>query len=203
MVRFLLHRSAAATAAAAAVFLAVPVAGFAQSSQSSGSSMSLIPYTTYGYVGLNLGRANYKTPCSGLFTCNDSNIGGEIYTGGMFTRAFGLELGYVNTGDADRNGGKTKAQGVNISLVGNLPVTDTFNVFAKGGTTYGWTSVSAAPGTVPTGDTNGFGLSYGAGLGFDVSRSVQLVAQWDRNRFKFVSGRDDVDLYTVGLKYKF
>jgi OmpA-OmpF porin, OOP family len=198
MIHRTLTRSAVVAASAAAVWLAAPASAFAQMGGS-----SLLPYTTYGYVGLNVGASHYNTPCAGSFSCDNPNVAGKIYTGGMISKAFGLELGYLNMGNADRNGGTTKAQGVNISLVGNLPVTDSFSVFAKGGATYGWTNISAAPGTVPTGDENGFGLSYGAGLGYDVSRAVQVVAEWDRNRFKFVSGRDNVDLYSAGVRFKF
>ncbi len=197
-----------AGAAAVAALLATPLSALAQSSSSweSGraNSRSWIPYTSYGYVGLNLGVAKYGTPCAPQFSCDDSRFAGKIYTGGLFNRVLGMELGYINTGDADRSGGTARAQGANLSLVANLPVTDSFNVFAKGGTTYAWTEETAAPGTgFATGKENGFGLSYGAGLGYDVTRDVQVLAEWDRNRFKFASGRDDVDMFTAGVKFKF
>ena len=121
----------------------------------------------------------------------------------MFSRYLGLELGYLNTGNADRNGGRLKAQGANVSLIANVPVTDAFDLFGKVGSTYAWTKESAAPGTVQTGDSNGLGLSFGAGAGYNVTRQVEVLGQWDRNRFKFASGRENVDLYTVGVKYKF
>lgn len=203
------RRAVIAASALATALLAIPVASTAQTTSDSwergrSSAPSWIPYTSYGYIGLNLGRSDYRTPCAGGFACDNPNIAGKFYTGGMFSRVLGMEVGYLNTGNADRSGGEAKAQGVNVSLVGNLPVTDAFNLFAKGGTTYAWTEVSAAPGTgVPSGDENGFGLSYGAGLGYDVTRDIQLVGEWDRNRFKFVSGREDVDLFSVGVKLKF
>lgn len=203
-----IQRTALAAATAVAALLAVPATSSAQTTDSwergRASAPSWIPYTSYGYIGLNLGTSDYKLPCAGGFECDNPNVAGKFYTGGLFSRVLGLELGYINTGNADRNGGEASAQGVNVSLVGNLPITDRFNVFAKGGTTYAWTEVTAATGTgVRTGDTNGFGLSYGAGLGFDVTRDIQVVGEWDRNRFKFVSGREDVDMYTVGVKFKF
>lgn len=203
-----LSRRAVAGAAAVAALLAAPLSAFAQSSGSSesgrASSRSWIPYTSYGYVGLNLGVARYGTPCAPQFTCDDSKFAGKIYTGGLFSRVLGLEVGYINTGDADRSGGTARAQGANVSLVANLPVTDSFNVFAKGGGTYAWTELTAAPGTgVPTGKENGLGLSYGAGLGYDITRDIQVLAEWDRNRFKFASGRDNVDMFTAGVKFKF
>jgi opacity protein-like surface antigen len=199
-----LSSKTAAVGTIAAALLALPAISAAQTTPGRTPSRSFIPYTSNGYFGVNLGKGDYRKNCVGGFECKDPDIAGKLYTGGLFSRVIGVELGYINTGNADRNGGEIKAQGVNLSVVGNLPLTDTFNLFAKGGTTYAWTEETAAPGTgIATGDTNGFGLSYGAGLGYDVTRDIQLVAEWDRNRFKFVSGRQNVDLYSVGVRFKF
>ena len=119
----------------------------------------------------------------------------------MFNRNFGLELGYVDMDKQNRNGGESKAYGVNVSLVGNIPV-DRVNFFAKVGSTYGWTKTNAVIGS--TGDKNGWGLSYGAGVGYDITSQTQLLIEWDRHRFDFAGADNtDVDLYSVGLKYRF
>ncbi|MGQ5525059.1 outer membrane beta-barrel protein [Chitinimonas sp. PSY-7] len=168
-------------------------------------SYSWIPYTSYGYVGVNLGKSNYDAPCQPLFDCKNPKFGGKIYTGGLFSRVFGMEVGYVNVGKADRNGGQSKAHGANISLVGNLPIGDKFNVFGKVGGTYGWTKTTASPLLVgyQTGKHSGAALTYGAGLGFDIDRQNQILLEWDRQKFKFKDGDHAVNLYTAGWKYKF
>jgi hypothetical protein len=167
------------------------------------SSYSLIPFTSYGYAGINLGRSKFDGPCAAAFACDDNSFAGKIYTGGLFSRIIGGEIGYVNMGEVDRAGGTVDAHGVNISLVANLPI-DAFNIFAKVGTTYGWTDTSVAPGMgLLGGNDNGFGLSYGAGFGIDLTRSWAVVAEWDRHRFHFVNGKDDVDLYSLGVRFKF
>lgn len=168
------------------------------------SSYSLLPYTSYGYVGMNLGSSNWGNSCegfSGIFSCDDSAFSGKIYTGGLINRMVGLEIGYVNFGRPDTQFGSWKAQGVNASIVANLPV-DPVNLFARFGTTYGWTTTPAGAGLY-SGDDNGFGIAYGAGIGFDVSPQFQITAEWDRNRFKFVNGDQDLDMYSIGLRYKF
>lgn len=159
-----------------------------------------------GYIGINAGQSNFRQGCgTGLFSCGEKDDAYSIYGGSMLNNNFGLELGYVNMGDIGRAGGTTKAHGVNLSLVGKLPLSQTLGLFGKVGTTYGRTSVSAAPGSgVANGNEDGFGLSVGAGVSFDFSERWSAVLQWDRHDFKFAgSGRDNINATTVGLKYRF
>ena len=58
---------------------------------------------------------------------------------------FGFELGYTDFSQVNRAGGRTKANGVNLSLIGKLPLGDAFNLLGKVGTLYGRTDVSSAP----------------------------------------------------------
>lgn len=166
---------------------------------------SWIPYTSSGYVGLNLGIPKFHTSCDGSLRCDNPPIAGKIYAGGMLSNGVGLELGYVNMGRAERNGGYTTAQGINLSLVGNLPMNDKFNAFGKVGAIYGWTDTSASPSLVSynTGYERGIGLSYGAGFAVNVRPKTQIVLEWDRQGFNFKDSRADIDLYSIGVKYIF
>jgi OmpA-OmpF porin, OOP family len=168
------------------------------------SSYSLLPMTSYGYAGVNLGTARWSdTPCGIGYGCDNGAFAGKIYTGGLISRMVGLEVGYINFGRPDRAGGQWRAQGLNASVVANLPV-DPVNVFARFGTTYGWTRTRTGIGSgVMGGEENGFGLAYGAGIGFDINPRMQVTAEWDRNQFRFASGREDLDLYSLGLRMKF
>lgn len=168
------------------------------------SSYSLLPMTSYGYVGANLGGANWSNDCgNNIFNCDDNAVGFKIYTGGLISRMVGLELGYVNFGRPEIGGGKWKAHGINASIVANLPI-EPISLFARFGTTYGWTSTEARAGSgLRAGDDDGFGLAYGLGVGYDITPRMQVTAEWDRNTFRFVNGSEDLDLYSVGLRYKF
>jgi OmpA-OmpF porin, OOP family len=153
------------------------------------------------YWGFNLGAPRYDRSCAPGFACEDPDVGGKIYIGSHFNRWLGAEVGYVNFGKGDSNGGNVEAQGANLSLVGTLPLGDAFRVFGKVGTTYSWTKVDGTVG--PTGKDDGFGLSYGAGLGFDLNPRTQMVFEWDRHELNYVNGESDVDMYSVGLKFRF
>ncbi|MCY7316175.1 MAG: outer membrane beta-barrel protein [Rubrivivax sp.] len=165
---------------------------------------SLLPFTRRGYVGINVGRPELKADCGVFYGCDDPDASLQLYTGGMVNDWLGAELGYLNTGRADRAGGSTRSQGVNLSAVFKLPL-GAFNVFGKAGGTYGETRVSTGLlSNVPSGKKRGWGASYGAGVGFDITPTSGLVLQWDRTEFTYPGkGRQDVDITSVGYLFRF
>lgn len=186
-------------------WLLAPLATFAQDhtgSMNTDSGRSWLPFTSQGYIGASIGEATYDFNCVSGFACDDSDLGFKVYVGGKFRDMVGLELAYVNMGEGQRAGGDIKAHGVNLSLIGNIPIGQ-FSIFGKVGTTYGWTETSTAASSGASSDENDFGLSYGAGIGFDIQPNWGVRAEWERHRFEFASGDDAVDLYTVGVNFKF
>ena len=165
---------------------------------------SLLPFTSYGYVGASIGESHLDLGnCAPGLTCDNQGDAYKVFAGGKLSRIVGLELGYVNLGNADRSGGQIEAQGANLSLVVNLPLGDYFNVYGKAGGIYGWTDSSSNVPGVASGEEEGFNWSYGAGVQLDFNRHWAIVADWDHYRFDYVDRRDDANLYSVGLVYKF
>lgn len=159
-----------------------------------------------GYVGLNVGSSNYSLGNGfGPFASDNKDTVYNVYTGTFFNPNVGLELGYTNFGKIDRAGGTTKAEGFNLSLIGRAPVTTSFALFGKLGTTYGRTDVSARPGTgVASGKETGFGFSYGVGAEYSFTPQLSAVLQYDEHKLRFAgAGRDRIDATTVGLRYRF
>jgi opacity protein-like surface antigen len=170
------------------------------------SRKSWLPYTNNGYIGLNVGRPRYSTPCGNtIFNCDDPSASFNVYAGGMFNSFLGAEIGYLHMGDADRAGGTTRAQGINLSLVGRVPVSSRFSVFGKLGTTYGRTRTGAAAGSGITGGRDsGWGEAYGLGASFDFTNNWSAVLEWQRHRFHFAGDqRDFVRTTSLGVKYRF
>lgn len=195
-----------ALALAAAMAATFPGAAMAQTgARSAGSDYSLLPYTHRGYVGILVGKPEFKAGCGlGGFTCDDPSVAGSIYTGGMFNDWIGLELGYVNTGRADRGGGRTRAQGVNLRAVLRVPVGG-LSAFVKGGGLYGQTRVTADPlSGIAGGKERGWGASYGGGIGYDFTARQGVVLEWSRHQFRFPGeGRQDVDTTSLGYVIRF
>jgi hypothetical protein len=128
-----------------------------------------------------------------------------VYTGGLFNEWLGMELGYTHTGSAERAGGMTRAQGINVSLVARAPL-GAFNVFAKGGAIYGETSVSTGPlSDVTAGKRRGWGGTYGAGVGFDFTPTSGVALEWTRREFLFPGngGRQNADITSLGYVHRF
>ncbi|SHN14662.1 outer membrane beta-barrel protein [Rhizobacter sp. OV335] len=168
------------------------------------SSTALAQSGEHGYIGLNGGRAEYNTDCGVQASCDNASGAWKVYAGAAVNEWLGIELGYVDMRHADRAGGSAKARGVNLSLIGQVPLGDMFHIYGKLGTTYGRTDVSAAAGQpVATGDDKGFGATGAVGAAVDFGRNWTLALEWERQQFRFVGGRQDVDLTSLGLIYRY
>jgi opacity protein-like surface antigen len=185
-------------------------AALAQTTTASGDSSysgadSWLPYTTAGYIGLSVGNGKLNTSCVAGQSCDDPNGAVHIYTGGMFSPYFGVQLGYFQLGNADRNGDTTKVSGVNLVLTGVAPLGSNFSLVGRVGGTYGWTKTSVGLGVpAASGDENGFGASYGAGLSWDFNRNWSATLDWDRHHLKYAGDqKENTDVATIGLKYRF
>lgn len=166
---------------------------------------SVLPYTHDGYLGISGGRSKYDLGSGPAGVAYDnSGSAMKLVTGGFFHPNFGVELGYIHAGKAQRLGGDTKAHGFNLSLVGRAPLNEQFDVFGKIGTTYGRTQTSGSSGLgVATGKEDGFGLSYGIGARWAFTPQWAAVVEWESHQFKFADGDNAVKMTTVGLQYRF
>lgn len=166
---------------------------------------SWIPYTSSGYIGISGGKPDLKTGCVAGLSCEDPDSAWSIFLGGQFNPYLGLQLGYLQLQDAERNGGDTKVRGVNISLTGAVPLGSNFSLNGRVGGTYGWTKTSV--GTLvpaPSGNEEGFGVAYGVGASWDFDRHWSVTLDWDRHRLKYAGDqKKDTDIASIGLRYRF
>ena len=159
-----------------------------------------------GYLGLSLGASKYHVPCPSItLACDTRDNAARLYGGAMVGNYWGVEVGYLDLGRIAREGGKTRAQGLNLSLVGKAPLARSVGVFGRLGTTYGRTETSTSGSSaVAAGSERGFGLSYGAGLSYEFTPRLSATLEWDTNDFRFPGGgRDPVRSTSLGLQYRY
>ena len=155
---------------------------------------------------------------SSALVADDRSTGYKIFGGYQLNRNFALEGGYfdlgnfgytattVPTGTLD---GRIKLRGLNLDLVGTVPLGEKFSVFGRAGLNYaqahdsfgGTGAVRVANPNPRKNDTN---YKLGLGLQYALSESLALRAEAERYRVNDAIGnRGHVDLVSVGLIYRF
>ncbi|AYQ29862.1 MULTISPECIES: outer membrane beta-barrel protein [unclassified Polaromonas] len=202
-----LTRTFTATLLAAAA-MAAATGVQAQSTNAGASANTNYSFYAPGsrYFGLNVGKSDFSLPNGvGAFPSDNKDTSYNIYGGSYFNNNFGLELGYTDFGKITRGGGQTEAEGINLSLVGRLPLSNSFNLLGKLGTTYGRTRVSASPASgLASGTESDWGVSYGIGAEWAFTPALSAVVQWDEHNMKFVgTGKERISTTSLGLRYRF
>lgn len=176
------------------------------SAQISATDSSNSVYTAgNSYIGLSAGRTDFKLGDeTGVYDSDRHNRAYSANMGSYFRGSnLGAELGYIDLGNIDRAGGRTRAHGINLSLIGRVPVGSSFNLLGKVGGVYSRTDVSAAPGSgVTTGGESGLDWTYGVGLEFAFARQWSTVLQYDDYNLKFAGGdRERISNLSLGVRY--
>jgi len=183
----------------------IPAAAMAQTAtgDTSSSSSSWLPFTTDGYVGVGAGQSHYAKDCAPLLECNGDDVAYKAYVGGRLWNILGLEAAYVNMGQVERNAGTASAQGVDLNLVANIPLSRYFGVFGEGGPSYLWTRTHSALPLYPTGRDDDFNWDWGGGVDANVTSHFTVRAEWQQHHASFTDGGEKLDMWTGGVNYRF
>ena len=165
---------------------------------------------------LDLGFDNPRT------TSSNRDTGFRAFGGYQLHKYVAAELTYVDLGrfnfrtDVTPTGtlsGLTKISGVELSVLGTVPVTDRFSVLARVGAFAAETKTSyTGTGSIQTqtdGETQkkkGTQVSYGAGVSYMIDQNVSVRGEWSRFTKLgdvLTGGKTDANLYSVGLVYRF
>jgi len=183
------------------------------------------------YSGVNAGQSRAKIDdvriTSGLLgggfattsiTDDDRNTGLKLYGGYQFNKNFAVEGGYfdlgkagfmANTLPAGTLSGNIKVRGLNLDLVGILPITEKFSAFGRAGLTYAQARDSfVGTGLVdvinPSPSKRAGNYKVGFGLQYNLTESLGTRAEVERYRIDdAVGNKGDIDLVSVGLVYRF
>lgn len=185
----------------------------------------------YPYLGLSIGQTRGKLDAEGItarqggaglaitnITRDERDTSYKVFGGYQMNRAFGLEAGFFRLGKlgftsttnpAGTMLGETNMQGLNLDLVGTLPITDRFSAIGRAGGTYARTRTTlsgtgavAVTNTTPSERKGGY--KAGIGLQYEVSRNFFVRGEVERYRMSdAVDGHSNVDVYSVGLVFPF
>lgn len=149
---------------------------------------------------------------------DDRSTAYKAFGGYQFNRNFAVEGGYFDLGSfgyrattvpAGTLTGEAKIRGLNLDLVGILPLSEKFSAFGRVGLTHAKTTdrfrgtgvLSTSNSNPSTTDTN---YKFGAGLQYAVTDNFALRAEIERYRVNdAVGNKGDVDLASIGLVYRF
>lgn len=149
---------------------------------------------------------------------DDRSTGFKIFGGYQLNKNFAVEGGYFDLGNfgysattvpAGTLNGNMKVRGLNLDLVGTLPMTDKFSVFGRLGVNYAQTrdnfsGTGAVNVTNPNPRKNDTNYKFGAGLQYAFTDSLAMRVEAERYRINdAVGNKGDIDLYSVGLIYRF
>jgi OmpA-OmpF porin, OOP family len=183
------------------------------------------------YGGANVGQSSAKIDdasiVSGLaargistnsITNDDRATGYKIFGGYQFNRNFALEGGYFDLGKfgyrasttpAGTLSGSSRVKGLNLDLVGLLPITDRLSAFGRAGVAYAdvrdsFSGTGATSMTSSNPHKRDANYKLGVGLQYAFSDALAMRAEVERYRINdAVGNRGDIDLVSVGLIYRF
>jgi OOP family OmpA-OmpF porin len=185
----------------------------------------------YYYGGLSLGRSKAKIDepritasllASGLTTTamerDETHAAYKLFGGYQFSRNFALEAGYFNLGKfgftsttapAGTLNGQIKLQGVNVDLVGTLPLTETLSAIARVGAQYArardtFSGSGAVTVRNPSPSKSEANYKVGVGLQYAFSPAFLLRAEGERYRINdAVGNHGGVNVVSVSLVFPF
>lgn len=184
-----------------------------------------------GYVGGNIGQSRATIDdariARGLLGAgaaavsigdNNRDTGYKLFGGYQFNKNIALEGGYFDLGQFGFTAttlppgtlnGSIRARGLNLDLVGTLPITEKFSAFGRLGLTYtdsrdSFSGTGAVQVTNPSPNKREASYKYGLGIQYAVTQALGLRAEVERYRINdAVGNRGDSDLIAVGLVYRF
>lgn len=172
------------------------------------------------YLGLGFGQGTVQDWDSSVIDdgsfasidAEDSDTGFRLFGGLEFSPNFALEAAYVDLGEAtadgDSNGccfwapgpvtAKVAVSGFDVGLLGKLPVSDTFAVFARLGVLVWDVDVTLGDSSLLLSGSDD-GNDIFLGLGAEIAAGGSLVVRGDFFRYSV----DDVDIDALSLSLVF
>jgi OmpA-OmpF porin, OOP family len=148
------------------------------------------------YVGGNLGTPDYKSSINGV-DGRGSGLGAKLFGGYELSPNFAVEAGIFDLGHIDDDSGKIKLHGAYLDGVGRYELAPHWALIGRAGLAEGRFTGS-------TGDDSSPAFKLGAGLQYDLSRTVAVRAEYEHYHFSNAfDAKPSVGEYSIGLKVGF
>ncbi len=187
-----------------ALCVTVLLASTAAQAQNNATPHSVVPTGTY--IALNAGTSDLSRPIT-AFGVFDGQQQGQAYGIAMghylAGQNYGFEVGYADFGSVTRYGGNTKVDAITLSMLGRMPLSQSFNLLGKVGTSYSRTDVSTnAANSSFAGSERGFDWSYGIGGELAVTAQWSATLLYAEHFVKYPStGVERVSSTVLGARY--
>ena len=195
------------------------------------STTTLAQVSPGWYVGGNVGstRAHFNNDAinSGLAnqgltvtstTSDNRDIGYKLFSGYQINPNFAVEGGFFDLGrfgygsttiPTGTFNGSTRVRGLNLDLLGMVPLSERLSAFARIGAAYArsranFSSTGAVPFGTSSSTRNGTDLKYGLGLQYALTDALALRGEVERYRINDpLRNRGNVNMVSLGLIYRF
>ncbi|EON93008.1 hypothetical protein MARLIPOL_06114 [Marinobacter lipolyticus SM19] len=143
----------------------------------------------------------------GEFDDDNDLLGASL--GYQFNEFFALEADYIDFGNFGDDDVRAKLKGVGLGVIGRLPVTDTFGVYAKAGAFASALDVDAFDESETYDEVSPF---VGAGVDFRVTEQLTAFAEYDRYNVdideddfngQVTNDGPEFDTARVGMRFQF
>ncbi len=186
--------------------------------------------TSHYYGGVSVGQSKTQVDANGVTSgllpgvsaasssTDEKDTAYKLFGGYQFNRNLAIEGGYFNLGNNSFNAvtspagtlaGETKAQGLNLDLVGTLPLTERLSALARIGAHHTWSKstlsgTGAAAAVAGSSKRDDSGYKVGLGLQYELNPSMWIRGELERYRVRDAVGqRANVDLLSVSLVFPF
>jgi len=143
------------------------------------------------YVGGSTGGAYYEDLCDSVSgeagaTCDDSDYGYKIFGGARINPNLAFEASYMDMGEATASTNVSHrtlgVTGLNFSVLGIMPLSKSFELFAKAGWML-WeaeTKLTTGTGASSTTTVDDSDINFGFGVNFNVNETFALRGEFER-----------------------
>lgn len=159
------------------------------------------------YAGGALGQSELKEDIGALpagVSSDKRDTGYKFYGGYTLNTNLAFEAGYVRHGKFTLSNAGTalgiKGYGWFADAVGLLPLNNGFTLRGKLGLFNGHAKTFGLGASYSDSGTD---FRFGLGAAYALNKNVQVVADWERSRYRAWNDKTNVDLLSIGLSYGF